>query len=352
MYGTQQGSDWTDGASVRSAPEQASSAPDRRRTIQRVLIPLDGSTVAEAALPHVIAVARAFKAQVYLLSVIEPAPDSPSATDSSEWRLTRARTRVYLDGIAKRLAQQGIEAERAITEGSASEQILRFAEHQRIDLVVLCSHGKGGLTDFSLSGTVSKVLLRVRSSVLIVRAHAAAPGEPVAHYERILVPVDCSKTSQWVAHVAGAIAAAHGSELLLATVITRPETLGSTHARGRAAPLADQLEQLNREAARRFLAWLARDVRRPDIAVRERILQAQHVGQTLATLAERENCALIVLSADGANRDPGLPFGSVPSLLLEHGNVAVLVLQGLRLPAQPRIPAPVIAATTVPTHQS
>jgi nucleotide-binding universal stress UspA family protein len=323
-------SSWSGGHGRIAAQEEVQPADrvaGRRRTIERIVVPLDGSTTAECALPHALAIARAFDAKVVLLSVIESQPNRYGTTDSAEWRLERASARAYLEGLVTRFADLGVELEWELAEGRASEQILRVAETRNADLIAVCSHGRGGITEFNLSGTASKVLRGAGCSVFVARARENATADASVSYNRVLAAVDCTKRSQWAVHLAGSIARAHGAELVLGTVIARPAVLGDAEARARAEPLAAQLVRLNRDVARDHLNQLVATIADPDLVVLDRIVEGDHVGRSLAQLAEDERCSLMVLSAHGGVPDTDWPFGSAPSLLLEHATMPVLVLQ-------------------------
>jgi nucleotide-binding universal stress UspA family protein len=296
-----------------------------RGPFERVLVPLDGSMIAEAALPHAITMAKTFGAKIYLLSVTEP-PPANHQVDTAEWRLTRAEVRAYLERIATELAGRGVAVETEIAEGRASEQILCIAEARSADLIVLCSHGRGGITEFSLSGTVSKVIRSARTSVLVVRSKAGASSEDV-RYTRVMAAVDCTKRSTWAVHIAGSIARAQSAELLLATVVTQPDVLGGAAERLKQAPLLKELMRRQHDMAWRHLEGLREEVASSDLVVRDRIVEAEQIGPALNQLAEEEDCSLIVLSAHGGQPDSDWRFGAVPSLLLEHATRPLLVLQ-------------------------
>jgi len=309
------------------SPSHAATSP-KIRTIQKILVPLDGSDIAQGVIPDVVAIARTFDAEVLLLSVIEQQPNAWGA-DSADWRLARAVVRAGLDDVVRRLDTVGIHAQPALSDGRASEQILRFAEECGADLIAMCSHGRGGITDFNLSGTVSKVLRRAGCSVLVARAHTPGALPPATKYDHVLAPVDCSMQSKWAVHVAAAIAQKNSAELVLGTVVARPEVLGDAEAHAEARPLVNSLIELNRRVAARHLLRLTKEVAGERLTVRTLVIDGEHVGRAIDRLAESENCSLIVLAAHGRVPDTDWPFGSVPNLLLEHSSRSVLVLQDL-----------------------
>ncbi len=132
--------------------------------IHRILVPLDGSPLAEAALPHAVGVARAFGSEVILFRVSD---NVGSLVDTVEWRLNQAEAAVYLDALAKRIDSVPIRTSEA--DGNPAEQIVTFARQENIDLIALSTHGQGGLSDFSMSSTVHKIISGAATSVLLVR---------------------------------------------------------------------------------------------------------------------------------------------------------------------------------------
>jgi len=316
---------------ARPHPGESETADTRTTsgTISRIVVPLDGSTTAEAALPHALGLARTFDAKLLLLSVTQPPPLDATSVDSAEWRLARTGTWIYLERVAGKCSSLGIDADWTVAEGPPPDEILRFTDENHADLIILCSHGTGGITEYNLSGTVSKVVHSAGCSVLVTRARTQQTGTELVSYDRVLAPVDCTKRSDWAARVASSIARSHDAELLLVSVIARPRILGDATAVARASALVDEVMRLNTDVARRHLRRLAESVVADGLRVRQLVVEGTHVGRALQRVAETENCSLIVLSAHGGTPAPDWPFGSVPGLLIEHSTKPVLVLQDL-----------------------
>jgi len=112
----------------------------------RILVLLDGSSLAECALPHVVAIARAFDAQVTLLRVLEQPHGFAitQAIDPLEWQLIKIEAEVYLNDAASRLQDFGLKVKKMLKERQAAECIIEFAHQNDIDLIVRNSRGKSG----------------------------------------------------------------------------------------------------------------------------------------------------------------------------------------------------------------
>jgi nucleotide-binding universal stress UspA family protein len=147
---------------------------------KRVLLPLDGSQVAEQALPHAVAQAEHFKAELILLRVVEPFPPirglSPAdlrriREQSQEW------AGEYLDGIAKIPKQRGVSVVTTTAEGQAGAAILQFAEANQVDLIVICTRGRSGVSRWLMGSVADRVSRGANIPVLLVQAKQEEPPE-------------------------------------------------------------------------------------------------------------------------------------------------------------------------------
>ena len=191
-----------------------------------ILVPLDRSVLAECVLPHVLAIARAFQSQVTLLSVLERDTrlDCTYRVDPLEWQIRKAEADEYLHSLAGRLHETRLPVKRRMLEGNAAEQIIDFAQSSGVNLIILSSHGQSGLTGWNVGSVVQKVLMRARTSIMIVRDYQRRSAEPAdLRYRRLLVPLDGSRRAGWVWPLATLLARTEGAEILLAHVVKPPE---------------------------------------------------------------------------------------------------------------------------------
>jgi nucleotide-binding universal stress UspA family protein len=247
--------------------------------------------------------------------------------------MVRAEVQGYLNRVAEVFQRAAVDVETRLLEGRAAERIVDLAREVEADLVVLSSHGRGGVSDFPLSGTASKLLARAATSVMIVRPRELAGdrperlAEPVPGYGRILVPFDCTKRSEWSARLAAQIARSEGGELLLATVVPVAEVLGDGAGSAEAARLAQRLATLNQDCAETRLAELEAGLACEGLGIRRRVLRQTDVLGALEGLATEEDVSLVVLSAHGSHGDRRWPYGAIATGLIEHLTVPVIVFQ-------------------------
>jgi nucleotide-binding universal stress UspA family protein len=146
---------------------------------EKILVTLDGSSLAESALPHAEAVARQFAAELTLLQVV-PSPmtiavgyyDHLSGEVLETLRDTALeQAREYIDGQVAAVTEQGIKASGQVVEGEPVECILHCAEELAVDLVVMATHGRSGLGRWVYGSVADRVLRGSEQPVLLIRAH-------------------------------------------------------------------------------------------------------------------------------------------------------------------------------------
>lgn len=294
--------------------------------LERILLPLDGSMLAEGVLPHAVTLARATGARLAVLQVVEPLPESDSVTtDPLHWHLRKAESQAYLDEVGKRLRELGLTVESIQLEGPAAERIVEHARETDTDLILLSSHGQSGLSPWNVSSLVQKVILRANRSVMIVRAYEMRSVElDTLSYRRILVPMDGSRRAESALPVAAMLAVE--GELLLASVVQRPEMPRRSPLSLDDAELADKIVARNRDEGEKYLeqlkAWLPQKVS-------TRLLVADSAVMALHRLAQEEHVDLIALSAHGYSGDVHRPYGSLVTSFIVYGSTPLLIIQDL-----------------------
>ena len=148
-----------------------------------ILVALDGSELAEQALPVAKDVARSSNATIHLIQVVSRQPELEAArggdTSIQAAELTRdlahqlvearlSRGKEYLEGTAGQLKSEGFEAETAIREGAAVENIVDYSKEHGIDLVVMSSHGYGGIKRLLLGSVTDRVIRSCEVPVLVM----------------------------------------------------------------------------------------------------------------------------------------------------------------------------------------
>lgn len=294
----------------------------------KILVPLDRSALAESALPHAIALARALDSQLILLHVLRGCdnPDHLRAVDPLEWHLRRAEAESYLQAVCGRIQETGVTCETHVKDGDAAEIIVDFAHESDISLVLMTSHGQSGFNGWAVSSVVQKVMMGTNASLMIVRTYETAQVEtPNLQYRRILAPLDASTRAECVLPLAGILARAPDTQILLAHVVQRPEMPRRTPLNQEDLELADRIVERNRIEAEKYLEFVRLQL--PPEAAQSRLLVANHVAGALHELIDQERIDLVLLSAHGYSGETRWPYGGLVASFIAYGSSPLLIFQ-------------------------
>lgn len=233
----------------------------------KIVIPLDGSKLAEAILPHVTTLLKREGGEVTLVRAVPP-PMSEGAVLILNKIMDGAET--YLQPIQESFKAASIPAKSIVRLGTPARTILDVAQEQTASMIALTTHGRTGLSRWVFGSVAEKILRASDRPTLLLRS---LPEHPVAAstdqpFKRILVPLDGSESSRTVVPAVLPLARAFGSRVLLLHVaepeIAPPESLSSYMRRAaqefsaagiatsqlesRGEPAHEILEQCNRHA--------------------------------------------------------------------------------------------------------
>ncbi len=295
-----------------------------------ILLPLDGSSLAECALSCSAGLAGAFDARLTLLRVLEkPYQNGCSQpVDPLDWRMCKVEAKSYLERLVSRFQEGGSRAEAVLLDGHPAEHIVKLVSERGFDLVVLSSHGQSGLSSWNHGSVIRKVIARAQASVMIVRAYreTAREGDSTT-YKRIVVPLDGSRRAECALSPAVALARFYGGQLLLVHVAARPEMPRVKLPTQEDIDLANRIVEHNQEEMARIFEQLQA---RLSANVRTRIVPGDHVAATLHELVKQEEADLVILSAHGYSGKTKWPYGSVATTFVEYGVTPLLVVQDLQ----------------------
>ena len=151
--------------------------------IERILVTLDGSRLAEQALEVAIDQAERYGSELYLLRVVSPmaksyraGAGSVAAIETVERQLVQL-ARDYMDGIAARVRERGLDVRVAVRVGNPNKEILKSAEDNAIDLVVMTTRGETGFSRWLLGSVTDHIVRAAKVPVLVVPVRAQDEGK-------------------------------------------------------------------------------------------------------------------------------------------------------------------------------
>lgn len=300
--------------------------------LARVLCPTDFSEFASAAVTYAAALAASYGSSLRLLHVLTPFPivaplgDVPGNVRLYETQRTQGQ--LALEAEAARVRRPGFTVDVELREGGAVHEILAAAEAWPADLIVLGTHGRGGVERLVLGSVAEKLLRKTRCAVLTVPHDAIATAQAgavrVAH---ILCPHDGSAASAAGVAYAVALAERTGARLTLMSVVESipygGDFTGPDFAAFRAA--RDQHAQEALDSA------VSAEVR-VSCNVHERLVYG-HPARQIIEVAGQETPDLIVMGVQGRGAFDLLMFGSTTNHVVRHAACPVLTVRRPDVPA-------------------
>lgn len=151
-------------------------ALEQKTLVRRILLPLDGSKLGEAAIPCTEAVAKALSAELILFQVVEPITTwagfegGVSYVMPQDEENRKGYALAYLEGVGRALTERGLSTSKAVGFGSPAAQIIDYSMANAIDLIAMSTHGRSGIGRWVFGSVTDKVLHAGDTPVLVVRA--------------------------------------------------------------------------------------------------------------------------------------------------------------------------------------
>lgn len=300
--------------------------------INHILIPLDGSLLAEGVLPHVLTIARSTNAYITLLHVLE-LPHmimGRQAVDPLEWHLRKLEAEQYLTNITTRLRQSKLKVDHVIMGGSPVQHIMDFADQNDVDLIALSSHGSSGLSGWNISSVTQKIILCSSKSILLIRACMSSGTDlEEVRYNRLFVGLDFSTRAEYILPVAVNLAEFHKAKLILGMVIPKPELLHRFPLSTEEESLITRVVDLNYRAASHYFDQLRSRLSLPGVSLQTRLAISDNATAALHDMVNQENADLVMLVAHGHSGERRWPYGSVAASFIAYGTTPLIIVQDL-----------------------
>jgi nucleotide-binding universal stress UspA family protein len=298
----------------------------------RILVPLDGSELAEQAIPYARAAAREEGILIYAQVVpraesIHGLTGGTVASASEVGTMFEQTATSDLDQAAQRWKEIAPNYKTVIGVGDPSETILKLARENECDLIVIASHGRGALGRWTFGSVADRLSRTSELPVLIIRPRdASVEYGKVPAFSRILLPTDGSELSRSAVDEAAALAKHLGQEVVLVRSIFPEAELAPTA--GFEAVYAPEIyEELSRsleEDARKSLDATAQMVRDEGAEVKILLMHGP-AAQTIESVARPDD--LIVMSSHGRSGFKRWLIGSVAEKLVRTAPCPVMLVR-------------------------
>lgn len=282
--------------------------------IGTVVTPLDGSELAENALVYASGIAQRTGAPILLTRVV--------SNDAGE--AETAECRDYLRRVGEGLTGQ---VRSAVLKGRPAEVIVASARDLADSIIVMSTHGHGGLRRWFTGSVADEVVRTSGRPVLLVRAGVELPDRLALH--SILVPLDGSKFSEVVIDYATELARAFDSQVHLVRVVDTPSAYAMLSRQMETAVTGDVLDEIIQSMtseARTYLREVEERLTEQGIKVKSVVLDG-YPGEQLLDYERSGYFQLVLMATAGRSGVGRIVFGSVAERMLKMGRSPVMMIR-------------------------
>jgi nucleotide-binding universal stress UspA family protein len=297
----------------------------------QILVPLDGSPLAEQAIPCAMALSRGLAAELVLFGAVSIPPDTKEILDRAGVRADalleqlKAEAEAHLREVVKQLQEVGLTARYVVQCGPPAEAIVGYADQMHVQQIVMATHGYTGPNRWTHGSVAERVLQSASVPVLLVRVREGEPSDlsqPMC-CQRILVPLDGSSRAERALPVVTPIAAALGSEVILFQV---PIVYVSGWMTGEwILPVQGVLATAEQDA-QVYLSYVANRLKQQGVSV-STATQIGAVAECIIEHAEANRVDLIAMCTHGRTGLRRWTLGSVADRVLRAGRVPILLVR-------------------------
>lgn len=307
-----------------------------------IMIPTDGSGFDREAIQVALRIAERSQAAVRLVRVhssgkffgMESAPEARSVS-AAVLQQERERIRVELDSLASECRKSSTAMiDVALEDGPVPSALEDYAHRNDVDLIVISSHGRGGITRLSFGSVTDSLIRHTTIPVLVVKPHASylQPGTDEL-FRRIIVPLDGSSLAEQILPKVAALAKLDRGRLTLLAVVV-PTSSSQKKNVGQRAPWWDK----EVAATQAYLYRVAAKLREQGCLTTTNVVISENIGQAIADYATNVRADLVAIATHGRGGISRAVRGSVADVVTRTGTTSMLVFRPVHSP-QEQLPA-------------
>ena len=293
----------------------------------RMLIPLDGSKIAEQVLPYARCLVRRLKIPAELLEAVDPdSLDVLVNPNKGRYLDTLLAERVessktYLGTIARSF--QGAAVQCFVETGKPEEMVIEKAAADKGTLIAMATHGRSGIQRWLLGSVAEKVLHGATNHLLLVRASEQGKTDGEAVLKSIVVPLDGSELAEKVLPYVAELANRIKLEAVLIRAYALPPSIGGEDYGSYLDKIISQLE----DEARDYLEEKVKQLKGKGLEKISSVVQFGYGAEKIIDLAHKTPDNFIAMSTHGRSGIKRWALGSVTERVVRHSGDPVLIIR-------------------------
>ena len=293
---------------------------------EKILVPLDGSELAEVALPYAEELAGRLGSQISLLYVSESPEDHYQRMHQFYIEKTAETTKEGAGRYIEKPEGKAIKVESRILVGNAAEEIVEYASKEDICLIVMATHGRSGISRWALGSVADKVVRSTERPVGLIRAKGARPDvREKGILNKVLVPLDGSKEGEAVMPYIEELSSRFKAEIVLLQVLSTSYQAIASEGYGYVTYTDKQIES-DKASARDYLEKAGARLKQKSVTVKSEV-RLGIAAEEIIKLADEMYADVVAISTHGRSGIGRWAFGSVADRVLHEGNTPLLLVR-------------------------
>ncbi|MFC1957623.1 universal stress protein [Chloroflexota bacterium] len=293
---------------------------------EKILVPLDGSDLAEVALPYVEELAGRLGSEITLLYVGESPESSYQRTYQFYIEKTAETTKEGAERYIEKTKGKAIKVKPRILVGNPAEEIVEYASREDIGLIVLATHGRSGINRWSLGSVADKVVRATDRPVVLIRAKGAQPDmREKGILNKALVPLDGSEEAEAVIPYIEELASKLKAEVILLQVMSTNYQAIAEEEYGYVIYTDKQIES-DKAFAKDYLEKVSARLKQKGVAVKSEV-RFGVAAEEIIKLADEIYADVVAMSTHGRSGVGRWFFSSVADRILHEGHSPLLLVR-------------------------
>jgi nucleotide-binding universal stress UspA family protein len=293
---------------------------------EKLLVPIDGSELAEIALPFAEELAGRLGSQIDLLYVSESGKDPYR-------RMHRLYLQKMVDGVRRgvrryvpKSASDNIKIKSVILNGKPADEILEYADKEDIGMIIMSTHGRSGISRWSMGSVAEKVVRATARPLTLIRAKGDTPDmHAKGILKKILVPLDGSKEGEVVLPYVEEVASKLGAAISLLQVIDVGYATVAVEGYSYLLYAERQMESF-KQYAQSYLSKVANRLNQKGVATSV-IVRPGKAADEIVRYTEEFHTDLVAMATHGRSGVGRWVFGSVAEKVLYEGDTPLLLVR-------------------------
>ena len=289
---------------------------------EKILVPLDGSELAEVSLPYAEELAGRLGSEITLIYVRRSAEDPYDHMHRFYIKKTAEVTKQGTERYLEKPVGKAIKVESRILVGHAAEEIVDYADKADIGLIVMATHGRSGIRRWALGNVAEKVVGATGRPMLLIRAKDARPDvREKGTLNKVLVPLDGSKESEAVIPYVEELSSKFEAQVILLHIFV-PSVVAHDNVQ------AERVVSL-RASGKDYIEKVAAQLKQRGIAAKAEFREglAGAVAKEIFSFADEVYADVVAMSTHGHSGIGLRVFGSTTASVLERGNTPILLVR-------------------------